>query len=185
MSTPYRRRHDATGRTDARSGRSRKMKKTWLQGAQFVALRKDMLEHDAFQALDDNARRVLDRLILEFLRTGGQENGKLVVTWDQFQAHGCTRRLIRRSLRQLIAGGFVRTTVQGGMDLGERVPSQYRLTFLPINKKSPPTDEWKGMSANAVHEARTDWEDRRSAAQRRRRTKTLPPTIDSGIRTEP
>lgn len=76
---------------------------------------------------------------------GGADNGKLVVTYDQFEAQGIARRSIAPALRECVALGFVEITRQGGLSYGgARVPSAYRLTYVSGTKKSPtPTHEWR------------------------------------------
>jgi hypothetical protein len=58
---------------------------------QFSARVVSMLESPAYRVLSLSARRILDRLEIELAHHGGNDNGDLVVTRDQFIAFGPTR----------------------------------------------------------------------------------------------
>lgn len=64
----------------------------------FVGHLVGMLESPAYRVLTLSARRVLDRLEIELLRHGGNENGRLAVTYRQFE-DWTTWRLRDRSRR--------------------------------------------------------------------------------------
>jgi hypothetical protein len=48
----------------------------------------EMLESGAMRSLSVNARRVLDRIRLEHMAHGRLENGRLKVTWLDFEKYG-------------------------------------------------------------------------------------------------
>ena len=50
----------------------------------FVLRLVEMLESPAWRALSLSAHRVLDRLDIENRHHGGKDNGKLIVTFEQF-----------------------------------------------------------------------------------------------------
>jgi len=82
-------------------------------GAQFAPRRIDMLRSPAYCALSLSARRVLDRLEIELADHGGTDNGKLPVTYDDFQRYGLHRQAIFPAIRETIALGFVEITEEG------------------------------------------------------------------------
>src|SRR4051794_21230259 len=55
---------------------------------QFLLHYRELLESPAWLGLSPRALKVLGRLELEHLRHGGQDNGKLPVIYDDFQALG-------------------------------------------------------------------------------------------------
>jgi hypothetical protein len=113
----------------------------------FVPHRKDMLESAAFRALSFPARQVLDRLELEHMNHGGQENGALIVTHDQFEAYGVRRASVSKAIAELENRGFVEVTKRGrGGNADFRAPNTYRLTYLPVGSQ-PPTDDWRSRGA--------------------------------------
>lgn len=81
------------------------------------------------------------------MTNGGTENGKLIVTYDNFAAWGVTnRQSVSKALRELEAGGFVRVTHAGRASHGAiRNPSRYRLTWIGTWDGNPPTNEWKAV----------------------------------------
>jgi hypothetical protein len=87
-------------------------KRTRIDG-QFAAREIKMLESHAYRELSLSARRVLDRLEIELAHHGGMDNGKLPVTYDDFQRYGIDRHAIAPAIRELIALGFVAITVRG------------------------------------------------------------------------
>ncbi len=93
-------------------------------------------------ALAPAARRCLDRLELEHLDHAGKENGRLVVTYDDFARFGIRRASITSALEQLEAVGFLRVMERGrGGNSEYRKASKYRLTYLATNDAEP-TDDW-------------------------------------------
>lgn len=132
------RKTDATGRT---SGRRFGNKRTSI-GGQFVAHRIDMLRSPAWCAMSLSARRALDRIEIELAAHGGADNGKLPVTYDDFEKYGIHRHAIGPAIREAVALGFVEITEPGRAGNAEfRKPNQFRLTYL--HTTIAPTDEWQ------------------------------------------
>ena len=67
---------------------SRKRKKPNSIGGQFAPRLIEMLESPAYRALSLSARRVLERIEIELAQHGGQDNGGLPVTYDDFERYG-------------------------------------------------------------------------------------------------
>jgi hypothetical protein len=146
----------------------------------FVPHFRSMLESPAWGALSITARRILDRLELEHLAHGGKENGKLVCTYDDFVKYGARRHSIKLAILQLRQLGFIEVTQWGRQAVGDgRVPSKYRLTYVPtVEPCYQATHEWRrfkydeqvwvalGKAENELHEGR------RRAGKRRPKNKT-------------
>ena len=123
-------------------------------GDQFVAHTLERMKSPAWRHLPDKARRLLDRIEFEHLQHGGAENGKLVVTYTNFQKWGIGRRNdITLSIRQCVGLGFLEVTEQGGRSISDRRwPSRYRLTYVLSTEGSdgpPPTHEWRHIRTDA------------------------------------
>jgi hypothetical protein len=89
-----------------------------------------------------SARRALDRIEIELAAHGGADNGKLPVTYDDFEKYGMHRHSIGPAIREAVALGFVEITDPGRAGNAEfRKPNQFRLTYLPTTVG--PTDEWQ------------------------------------------
>jgi hypothetical protein len=119
----------------------------WRQtiGGQFAPRRIEMLESPAYRVLSLSARKVLDRIEIELAHHGGCDNGKLPVTYDNFQHYGIERHGIALGIRETVALGFVEITQQGhGGNAEFRCPSLYRLTYRHLDRAKP-TDEWQGI----------------------------------------
>lgn len=98
--------------------------------SQFAARPIDMLESPAFRVLSLAARRVLDRVEIESAHHGGQDNGKLPVTFDQFCEYGLHRHSIAPGMRECVALGFLEITQRGRAGNAEhRAPNIFRLTY--------------------------------------------------------
>ena len=83
-------------------------KKVTIEGS-FVPHRREMLESPAWQALSLSARRMLDRIELEYMAHGGpHENARLPVTFDNFIGYGVRRNSVASALREAVALGFGR-----------------------------------------------------------------------------
>ncbi|MBP1092992.1 hypothetical protein [Bradyrhizobium diazoefficiens] len=111
---------------------------------QFSARRIDMLESPAWRALSQSAHRVFDRICIELAHHGGNDNGALPVTYDQFVEYGIHRHAIAPAIRELEALGFVEVTMRGRPGAGDhRWPNLFRLTCINSRSSPNPTDEWR------------------------------------------
>jgi hypothetical protein len=117
-------------------------------GAQFAARRIDMLRSPAYRALSLSAHRILARLEIEFANHGGTDNGRLPVTYDDFEQYGIHRHAIAPAIREVVALGFVEITEAGRAGNAEwRRPNRFRLTYR--HAKGVPEDgshEWMRIS---------------------------------------
>jgi hypothetical protein len=108
---------------------------------QFIAHPRQMLESPAWRALSLAARKSLDRIEIEHMIHGGAENGKLPVTYQDFESYGVRRHSVASAVRELAALGIVAISKKGyGGAAAMRAPSEYRLTFRPA---------WNSGSADA------------------------------------
>ena len=111
---------------------------------QFNARLIEMLESPAYRVLSLSGRRVLDRICIELGHHGGNDNGKLPVTYEHFMEYGIDRHAISPAIRELEALGFVEVTQRGKASAGEfRSPNLYRLTCVNCKSSPNPTHEWR------------------------------------------
>jgi hypothetical protein len=104
-------------------------RKNWI-ARQFAARPIEMLEGPAMRVLTLAERRALDRIEIEYAHHGGADNGKLPITYADFERFGLHPNVIAPSLRTLAALGFIEVTRKGyGGAAGVRAPSWYRLTY--------------------------------------------------------
>ena len=125
-----RRRRGAATMSKSRSQWSKGARKTIP--AQFAPRLVEMLESPAWRVLSLSAHRLLDRLDIEHRHHAGRDNGKLIVTFEQFCGYGMDRHAVARAIRETVALGFVEVTRQGcAGNADQRQASQYRLTYQP------------------------------------------------------
>jgi hypothetical protein len=111
---------------------------------QFNARLVEMLESPAYRVLSLSAHRVLDRISVELAHHGGNDNGKLPVTYEQFMEYGMDRQAIAPAIRELEALGFIEITQRGRPSAGEfRWPNLFRLTWINCFSSNAPTHEWR------------------------------------------
>jgi hypothetical protein len=111
---------------------------------QFNARLVEMLESPAYRILSLSAHRVLDRISIELAHHGGNDNGKLPVTYEQFVEYGIDRQAIAPAIRELEALGFIEVTQRGRPSAGEfRWPNLFRLTWINSLSSNNPTHEWR------------------------------------------
>ena len=125
------------------------MSKTYLRrnkiAGQFSARTIEMLESPAFQVLSLSAHRVLNRLEIEHAHHGGNDNGKLPVTFNQFGECGIDRHAIAPAIREVCALGFAEITEHGQAGNREfRRPNLFRLTYRDCGRAAP-TNEWRNI----------------------------------------
>ncbi|MER8564271.1 hypothetical protein NKH85_04895 [Mesorhizobium sp. M0924] len=123
-------------------GIARKGRKTKIAG-QFSWRLVEMQESPAYRVLSQSGHRVLDRLEIELGHHGGNDNGKLPTTFDQFEDYGIHRHAIAPAVREVVALGFVEITQEGRAGNAEwRRPNLFRLTYRHLDKAEP-TNDWR------------------------------------------
>jgi hypothetical protein len=142
---------------------------------QFSARTITTVESPAFRVLSLSGHRVLARLEIELAHHGGQDNGRLPVTYEDFRAYGIDRDAIAPALRECGALGFAEVTKRGRAGNAEfRTPSLYRLTYI-YAAGAPPTHDWRKLetieAAVSVARAARD-------ARAPQRTKAPRPQVD-------
>jgi hypothetical protein len=141
----------------------------------YEATKKDDHWRTVRAALNQNARvsclsglslsghRVLARLEIELGHHGGTENGRLPVTYANFEDYGIERKSIAPALREVQALGFVRITERGRPSKSDfaRHPNYFELTYIHGAHREEPTHEWKRYKSldeaiNVARHARLD-----------------------------
>jgi hypothetical protein len=114
-------------------------------GGQFAARLIEMIESPAFRVLSLSARRVLDRVEIEFAHHGGTDNGRLPVTYDDFVAYGIHRHAIGPAIREAEALGFLQVMEHGRAGNADfRSPNRFRLTYRHArNVQGDGSHEWR------------------------------------------
>jgi hypothetical protein len=109
---------------------------------------------------------ILEFLELEYLRSAGQENGVLVAPYDDLVQFGLRRAKIRPAIDEGVARKLIVAERRGrDFNTGKRLPTFYRLTYLPSPKVTEggavewhsPTDDWKryAPAANGTEKQKT------------------------------
>ena len=116
----------------------------------------ELLSAPVWASLSINARRVLDRLMVEHVAQGGLANGELCVSYDQFVEAGCSRRLVSTAIAELEAAGVAAVRRRGRI-AGENLPNWYRLTWMGARDANgeimAPSHEWRARTAAHVQRA--------------------------------
>src|SRR5262245_7171610 len=113
----------------------------------------EMLESPAYRELSQSAHRIISRIEIELAHHGGNDNGKLPVTYEDFHEYGVHRHSIAAAIREAAALGFLEVTKRGrGGNAESREPSLYRLTFAHDrnSRQSPPTHDWRKIKTQAA-----------------------------------
>jgi hypothetical protein len=159
--------HDATGRARKTSGSilvaplattsAPYIRRRNKIAGQFSPRLIEMLESAAYRALSLSAHRVLSRIEIELGHHAGRDNGRLPVTYEDFEAYGIDRHSIAPAINELEALGFIEVTERGRAGNAEfRSPNKFRLTFCPTGVRSGsapaqgPTHEWRRIETFEV-----------------------------------
>jgi hypothetical protein len=115
---------------------------------QFTVRTIRMLESPAYRALSLSAHRILSRIEVELGHHGGNDNGKLPVTYNDFVSYGVHRHAISAAIREAVALGFLEVTEIGHAGNAEfRSPNKFRLTYAHcIGVK--PTHDWQRVQTD-------------------------------------
>jgi hypothetical protein len=117
---------------------------------QFCARLVEMLESPAYRTLSVTAHRVISRIEIELAAHGGNDNGSLPVTYQNFLDYGITRECVAPALREAEMLGFIEITKRGRAgNADHREPTMYRLTFTHdrSSRQRPPTHEWRRIKS--------------------------------------
>jgi hypothetical protein len=109
-------------------------------GESFTWHTMEMLESPAWRAMPPVAHQIVERVELEHLRHGCQENGRLPVTYDDFAKYGIRRKSIPFGIRAAVALGWIDIVElghRGAPDL--RRAARYALTWVDRHDGAPRT----------------------------------------------
>jgi hypothetical protein len=122
------------------------MKRRNAISGQFSARLTEMLESPAYRVLSVSGHLVISRIEIELGHHGGNDNGRLPVTTDDFVAYGMHRTSVAPAIREAEALGFIRVTERGRAGNAEhRSPNKFFLTFAHNrdSRAQPPTHDWR------------------------------------------
>ncbi len=103
-----------------------------------------------WRAMSVNARKALDRIMLEHMEHACFENGALVVTHENFIDYGVTSKHVAAAIEELEFLGLAKRTIKGGRRNGSNVASRFRLTWIGDRTGAPATNERKGKTPEAI-----------------------------------
>lgn len=147
---------------------------------QFIAHTVRMLKSPAYQVLSLSARRVLTRIEIEHAHHGGNDNGKLPVTYDDFVQYGVHRHAVGPATRECGALGFLEVTQRGHAGNAEfRIPNKFRLTYLYVGRAQP-THDWARIET--IEEAEEIAKKARLPVEPTRRKNRKPVTVSAKFR---
>lgn len=140
--------HDATGRSIPRQRDRRQRSRTGPPNEPWAFVALSLMESDAFRSLSINARRALDRLVIEHFSHNRIENGNLRVSARQFQKWGVTKDCLTPAIRELEEKGLLIT--ERAEAIGVLMPAFiYRLTFY-ATMDSQPSNEWRNWISSVA-----------------------------------
>lgn len=105
-----------------------------------------MLESPAYQALSLSGHKVISRIEIELAAHGGNDNGKLPVTYLDFIDYGITRECVAPAIREAEALGFTKITRRGrggNADYREATLFFLAYAFARNSRQAPPTHDWR------------------------------------------
>jgi len=110
----------------------------------------EMLESPAYRVLSQTAHMIISRIEIELGHHGGNDNGRLPVTTDDFVEYGMHRTSVAPAIREAEALGFIRVTERGrGGNAEHHSPNLFFLTFAHgrDSGKHPPTHDWRSLKS--------------------------------------
>ncbi|MCZ7488518.1 hypothetical protein [Rhizobium rhizogenes] len=150
------------------AGKTGEKKRRWLES--FVPYRLEMLLSPAWQSCPRPLHKVIERLCIEHLRHGGQNNGHLHVAYTQFKDYGISKKSILSTLELGEKLGFLEVIRGEGVVSGDIRPANtYRLTFVPAKGKHNPTDEWQTVTKEYASRLVEDYRSKNEIAVRAKR----------------
>src|SRR5277367_1080193 len=93
-------RPDATGRSSGKLNSRDARLRLPPKGKPWAWLTGELLVSHAWRARSINARRLIDRLLVEHCNHAGRENGHLTATHEQLRAYGMTAESVRPAIEE-------------------------------------------------------------------------------------
>jgi hypothetical protein len=113
----------------------------------FIIHRRGLIESPAWRCLSRSARLLLDRIEIEHMRHGGKKNGSLIVTYNDFRAHGVGDcRATAKALREVEAVHLLEVTHGRGGNGEFQTPNLMRLTYIAAGAGLA-TNEWRQITS--------------------------------------
>jgi hypothetical protein len=137
-------------------------------GAPWIWQTADILASPAWRAMSINARRALDRIMLEHMAHAGTENGNLLVTHRQFIEAGVSRDYVADAIDELEHLRLIRVTVRGRGGIGSHHANRFLLTWMPERGSRFCDDPWTRTDEGRVQA----WQQARKALKRKRQRST-------------
>ena len=106
----------------------------------------EMLESPAYRTLSLSARKVLDRLEVEFERheRNPLKNGCLPCTYEDFVEFGISRCMIRPAINEAVALGFIKETRKGSAgNADQREVTLFLLTYRHAGTDARLENGWR------------------------------------------
>jgi hypothetical protein len=141
---------------------------------QFSARLIEMLESPAYRVLTRSAHMVISRVEIELGHHGGNDNGRLPITTEDFIAYGMDRSSVAPAIREAEALGFISVKRGRGGNAEYRTPSKFGSTFSQhLNShRHPPSDDWRRIKtveeAEQIARAARQAKDQRAVAHGKR-----------------
>jgi hypothetical protein len=140
----------AGGPHASRADSSRARRNAYMQDTPFCQIPLTLLGSDHFKLLTHAALKVFHRILIEYMKHAGQDNGRLIVTYNDFIAYGVRKSSINHAIKLLETAGFIRVE-RGAFRGKEKRPSKFALTFYGVDHL-PPTNDWKKVDPRLVAE---------------------------------
>jgi hypothetical protein len=117
-------------------------RETIPKGSQWTWWTIEMMGSPAYRALSLSAHRVITRIRVELANHAGKDNGKLPVTFLDFEKYGVHRHAIAPAIREAEALGWIHVTQYGRAGTGDyRAPNMFALTHMTVNEMKA-TNNW-------------------------------------------
>jgi hypothetical protein len=114
----------------------------------------EMLESPAWRAMPPVARKIVDRVALEHLYHGCNENGLLPVTYDDFKKYGIRDGSQSFGISVAVALGWIDIAEPGHRGAADvRRAARYALTWVDRHDGVPRTNRWKRFQTLAEAKA--------------------------------
>jgi len=134
-------------------------------GEPWIWVTASLLASCAWRGMTVNARRVLERILLEHMAHAGKENGHLQVTHLQFKEAGVSRDYVGDAIDELAHLRLIKITTRGRGGAGTGHSSRFLLTWFPEKGSRYCDDPWKTVDSSHVQK----WDALRKIAKKARK----------------
>lgn len=122
----------------------------WVGKNQFIIHKRELLESYSWRNMSINCFRLISLLELNYMSSAGEDNGRLLATYNQIKNFGIRKNSIKKAIEEAYHLGLIKYKLSNTIGKYGKYTYEFTLTYLPesfiekgVRLFTMPTNEWK------------------------------------------